>query len=279
MESQWKIPPINRTPLATNDFPLNTKKMKTQKMQDAMRLFFHTGLTKTEIADYLQVSRRTVNYWAKDMEWEQLKNCAAHTPALLADNCYRIMARLQSELLTTDAAEPLELRKINSLCKLTNTIRTLTTRQALSESIELRDHLLAHVQAQNPEAALLVQPYIDSYLVARAQENSKGFAGLRSPQPAVPAGQQAPEAHPGQLTPQQLIDLEEARLDQEDFEYWAQNPPSTEEMGFTPGSKEVEQHAAWANPRHRTPTRMEMPKNQGLNRAQRCKLARTKAAA
>ncbi len=282
--------------------------MKTEQMQDALHLYLQTNLTKTEIAHYLNISRRSVNSWARDMEWERIKNCAGHIPMIMAGNNYLVMAKLQNEILSDQCADqPLDLRKINTLCKVANTTRKLTTRNTLNDNIELRELFLSHVNAQNPELALTIQPYIDSYLISQVKAGSREFKDLKTAWEAIQPVTQSNVApstdtpEPKPLTRRQLIELEEARLDQEDLEYWAQNPTSKDDPEYYPewtnanepktsstnsdllnpdsNPSTANKKVAWANPDQEMKARMEQLKNQGLSRAQRRKIIRTKVAA
>ncbi len=254
--------------------------MKTEQMQDAFRLFLQTSLTKTEIADYLNISRRTVNYWATDNQWDRIKTCAGNLPMIMAENCYLIMGKLQNEILSdTNTDKPINLKQINSLCKLTNTVRKIATRNTLNDNIELRGLFLDHVNAQNPELALQIQPYIDSYLLTQVKASSKEYKDLQSAWAANPQSNQSNTEPDDQPLTRLLIDREEARLDQEDLLYWAQNPPTEEEIGYTPENKPTNKKVAWANPDEAMKSKMEMLKTQGLSRAQRRKIIRSKAAA
>ena len=282
--------------------------MKTEQMQDALHLYLQTNLTKTEIAQYLNISRRSVNSWARDMEWDRIKNCADQIPMILAENNYLVMAKLQSEILSDqEAGKPLDLRKISTLCKVANTTRKFATRNTLNDNIELRDLFLNHVNAQNPELALMIQPYMDSFLIGQAKASSKELKYRKAAWEASQLMTQAnvtpntDSAEPQTLTRQQLMDLEEARLDQEDLEYWAHNPPSKDDPEYYPelvsanepktnspkppldnpdnSPNPHKKNAVWANPDKETKARMEQLKNQGLSRAQRRKIIRTKVAA
>lgn len=119
--------------------------MKQDQQQQAQRLYFQTDLTKTEIADALGISRRSLHYWVKDNQWDRLKKSAEHMPSLLAENCYLIMAKLQEHILSElRTMKPPTPQEINSLHKLTLTIRNLKGRSTLNETLEMSANFIRY---------------------------------------------------------------------------------------------------------------------------------------
>ena len=65
----------------------------------AETLFIKTNLTKTEIAQMLGISRRTVHYWAADNAWDRLKSCTDNMPSIGTENAWLLLTRYQEKLL------------------------------------------------------------------------------------------------------------------------------------------------------------------------------------
>src|ERR1700748_2758538 len=57
----------------------------TQQQAHAYRLYTSGQFTQKEIADTVGVTVRTVYTWIRTFSWQQLKDTAAATPALIAE--------------------------------------------------------------------------------------------------------------------------------------------------------------------------------------------------
>ena len=227
----------------------------------------------------LGISRRTLCYWVRDYNWEHIKKSAQHIPLQLAENCYFIMKKMQEDILSEERREKAPTyQEVNALYKLTLTVNKLKSRNTLNETLELGAHFMEFVNNQNPAAADLIKPYIDSYIVSRATDQSKQFTPINTPTQA-----------PANQTDHNDI---EAQLDLEDMLYWAQHPHATtdsveaERVSPTPlphaenktTATNISINAPLLQPSPRPS--ITLPKNEKLlNRAQRRQLARSKAAA
>ena len=251
--------------------------MKQNEMAQAERLFFQTNLSKSEIAEFLGVTRRTVHNWVNDNDWGRLKKSGEHMPAFLAENCYFVMAKLQYQILSeTSAEKPINISQVNMLSKMASTIKRLNDSNSLNETIQMCAHLLDHIHEQNPVIAKVLQPHIDSYIKTKVKTASGELIKLMSSHHNNIKAQSPAEGE--HRTRQQLIDEEEARLDEEDMLYWAQNPPSEEvdDKSSDPGTAPIQTESK--RPLSQTQTNRTTPTNQhnnlNLSRAQRRELER-----
>ena len=202
-------------------------------------------------------------------------------PAFLAENCYFVMAKLQMQILSeTSPEKPINAAQVNMLSKLVSTIRRLSDRNSLNETIEACTHLLDYIHDQKPGIAEIIQPYIDGYIKTKVKTASSTLCNLMASHHASKKAQTpSPTPTNGQpLTPREQIDAEEARLDMEDMLYWAQNPPSAEEDN-TPQSPEAPAKTSTIKlpvPTTQNSTNPAPTSNQfkTLNRAQRRELER-----
>lgn len=150
--------------------------LNEQKLQ-ARNLYFQTELTKTQIASMLNVSRRSVSYWVKEGEWDRLRQSAAHMPAILAENCYHIFGNLtESYLSERRLTNPVTLREVETLHKLTLTIKNLKNRATLNESMESFGYFLNALKQKNTKLADELMPYIDEYMTTAAGTNRLDYA-------------------------------------------------------------------------------------------------------
>jgi len=292
--------------------------MKQEQQQQAQHLYFQTDLSKAEIAAMLGVSRGTLQNWANDNNWDRIKINRDHIPMQLAENCYHIIAHLQESILSEARAEkPVTPEEVNMMYKLTTTVHKLRSRNTLNESLELNAHFMDFVSEQAPQFIEIVKPLVDAFLVSRAKSQSSAPAAASMAAAKQASHTHSPVA-PEKVQPKPLSEtgITEALLDLEDFKAWSEDP-STGPRNFTPakieeavgymvqdglaevkaagpaGSKAfyaaAEQYlknklAAYrvqetANPAAGSQKPKPILKNQGMNRAQRRHLARTKTAA
>ena len=155
--------------------------MKQNHQHQAQRLYFQSGFTKSEIADTLGISRSTLDLWIAENHWDVLKQCSSAMPSALADNCYRIMARLTEHILSPEReGQPITSKEVNSLYKLSVTIGKLKTKATLSESMEMFAGFTRYVGTLLPELAASLAPLFDAYIAAQSPE------AARAPLPANP---------------------------------------------------------------------------------------------
>lgn len=90
--------------------------MLHEKKQQAKELFFQTDLSKTQIANLLGISRRSLHYWVKDEHWDRLRESATQLPALLAEKCYHIFGHLTDQYLSElRATKPITHKEADTL--------------------------------------------------------------------------------------------------------------------------------------------------------------------
>lgn len=182
--------------------------MKQEQQHQAERLFFQTDLSKTQIAQTLGISRRTLHHWIRDNNWERLKACAAYVPSFISENCYHIMGQLTEHILSPERADkPVTREEVDNLHKLAITIGKLKNRSTLNESMEMFAHFSEGLNATAPALAKEVEPHIESFIASRASFSRTAIAPQVKPTPA-----------PNKPTAQQLT---EEQLDLEDMLAWA----------------------------------------------------------
>ena len=79
--------------------------MKTEQQQQAQHLYFQTDLSKSQIAETLGVSRRSLHYWIRQNDWERIKTSGQHIPSFLAENYYALIGGLMDEILLETIAD------------------------------------------------------------------------------------------------------------------------------------------------------------------------------
>ncbi len=147
--------------------------MKTEQKIQARNLFFQTELTKTQIAQALNISRRTLSYWVKEGNWNRLKASANHMPAILAEKCYHIFGHLTDYYLSERRlTNPVSYKEVDTLHKLTLTIKNLKSRATINESMQTLNCMLDNIRQQDAPLAEKVAPYVEEYIEKRADINT-----------------------------------------------------------------------------------------------------------
>ena len=219
--------------------------MKQDQMQQAQCLYSQTDLSNAEIADILNISRRTLYYWIEENGWAHLKKSAQHMPIMLAENCYFIMAKLQESILSEARADkPVTPQEINAMYKLSVTIGKLRNRNTLNENIEMNTHFMEYVNQSNPMLVDIIKPVVDGYLISLTKADPKNArhtkfnTGDMAADPssgraaASPAPLEVnPDASSGSCKSRQHRGAGERSL--EDMIAWAQNPTASETTGST----------------------------------------------
>ncbi|MCD6013591.1 MAG: putative ATPase subunit of terminase (gpP-like) [Flavipsychrobacter sp.] len=140
----------------------NSKKLK------AKELYLQTGLSKTQIAGILGISRRCLHYWIRQDNWIRLKQSAEHMPSLMAEKCYYLFHHLTDNYLADYRAKHLTRENIETLYRLTLTIKNLKNRTTINESMEMFALFQDGLQKHNPELAKAITPYVEKYLTNRS---------------------------------------------------------------------------------------------------------------
>lgn len=225
--------------------------MKTDQQKQAETLYFQTGLTKTEIAQAVGVSRRTLHYWVRQNHWDTIRESSRAMPVYLAGNCYIILARLQENILSrTDS--PVTVQEVNAMYKLTSTIDRLNKRGALSEQLETLTHFMEFTHNFDPQLAGDLQPVVGAFVSAQAAE--KPMDGHVSA--------------PGE-------DPVEKQMDLEDLAAWQAGEQAAMVTGAPVDAGHLKQTPAQAKQAPKPGTMP--PPSPGLNRAARRAMARAAA--
>ncbi len=189
--------------------------MKEDKKELAESLLIKTDLTKTEIAQLLGISRRTMHYWTAENEWDRLKKSTDNMPAIGTENAWLIFINYQEKMLDpAKAFSPYTNDQINNLYKLGTLVRKLTKGNALNETIEMRNRFMEFANKKKPELALEIQPLMDDYI--------RSLARVR------PHNLMKGKIDEYNCIPNKEENTREIQLDIEDKMFWYENPPTCE---------------------------------------------------
>ena len=184
--------------------------MNNEKQEQAKNLYFQTDLSKTQIADLLNISRRTLYYWIQQNSWERLKKSAAMMPSIIAEKCYMIMDNFTDSLLSEFRIKrPITAQEVDILHKLTLTIKKLKHRSTINENLEMFAYFMESINKKSPELALQVQPFVDEYITSQASV----YTDTLKPEYFNQFG----------LIPEQEPDREEIKADAQDLWHWSED--------------------------------------------------------
>ncbi len=150
--------------------------MNNEKQQQAKGLYFQTDLTKTQIAELLGISRRSLHYWIRQNNWDRLKRAATHLPAMLAENCYMIINQFTTHLLSENRImRPVTHLEAETLHKLTLSVKKLKNHSTLNESMEMFAHFMERINKKSPALAEQITPFVEEYVEDWAKINVHQF--------------------------------------------------------------------------------------------------------
>jgi hypothetical protein len=181
--------------------------MNSEQKQQAKNLYFQTDLTKTQIAQLLDVSRTSIHTCIKVENWDRLKQSAEHLPSLIAEHCYYIMGHLAKNILSENRIlHPITRDESETMHKLTLTINKLKNRATANESMEMFGYFMEMVNKKSPALAQQIKPVVEEYMGTRA--------GVFMTQ------LQSSKFTPQGLLPTEERDTTEDSLDMEDILEW-----------------------------------------------------------
>jgi hypothetical protein len=197
--------------------------MKQAQQQQARNLFIQSDLSKTKIAENLNVDRRTIYQWSIDGDWEKLKNSAKCMPSLLAEKCYYLISHLTDHLLHADVAyQTVTKSDVDMIYKLTKTVTMLKKGSTVNENMETFTWFLEGLHKRDANLAEALIPYADAFISSRTGTDPSEF---------TLAGHDARgfKPFPEQAITEKWRDEQDAAAIIKEMEQAAATPPVTEQ--------------------------------------------------
>ncbi len=147
--------------------------MFLEKQQQAHDLYFNTDKTQQEIADILDVNRRTIYLWVKQGRWAEMKAAARQMPSIIQQNLYNYINAVSDKINKRDEDDRCptmeEVEKMRKLLNMANSIGKKHTGAYIEAFQELQLFIF------NRDAALATQlrEHIADY--ARGTVGDKDF--------------------------------------------------------------------------------------------------------
>ena len=146
--------------------------MNTEQQASAKALYFQTNLTNTQIAEALQISRRTLHHWIRQNNWDRVRQSTTYMPTYMAEYCYQIFGRLAQDVLSEDRIKkPITHKEADILHKLMLTANKMKNRATLNENLEMLGFFMESVGKESREMATAIMPFVDKFIAKRAAVN------------------------------------------------------------------------------------------------------------
>lgn len=137
---------------------------KPDQLRQAHDLYFQTDMSQSQIAELLNVNRKTLYLWMKEGNWQQVKRSARHTPSILAEQYYRQLAAINEKIEARDDHPYPTREEAEIIRKLTLTIGRIKTGQTVSEHIETMTRFLEQLKAEDPSLVEAILPHTDRFI-------------------------------------------------------------------------------------------------------------------
>ncbi|MBS1687282.1 MAG: hypothetical protein JSS96_01055 [Bacteroidetes bacterium] len=146
---------------------------KPDQLRQAHDLYFQTDMSQSQIAELLNVNRKTLYLWMKEGNWQQVKRSARHTPSILAEQYYRQLAAINDKIEAREDQPYPTREEAEIIRKLTLTIGRIKTGQTVSEHIETMTRFMEQLKTEAPSLVKEILPYTDSFIKKAKQPSTQ----------------------------------------------------------------------------------------------------------
>jgi len=141
---------------------------KPTQQQLAKDLYLQTDKTQQEIADILNVNRRTIYLWVKNGKWAEMKNAAAQTPFTMQNDIHNHIAAINKRIKDREGDNCPTMQEVEMLRKLINMSAVINKRHT-GAYIEAFMELTTYIYHKDVDLARKVTMHADNYV--------KGYLG------------------------------------------------------------------------------------------------------
>jgi len=137
---------------------------KPEHRQLAKDLYLHTGKTQQEIADILDVNRRTIYLWIKHGKWEEMKIAARQAPVIILQDIYNHIDAVNTNINSRDPGDRCPtMEEVDKLRKLLKMTKDIHMRHA-GAYMEAFEELIIYIVREDRELGESVMSYADNYI-------------------------------------------------------------------------------------------------------------------
>jgi hypothetical protein len=110
---------------------------KSTEHQQAFNLYFQSDLTNKQIADMLNIDRKTLFTWAKEGDWKKAKDTIRHAPSFLVEQYYDQLNEI-NRAIAQRTERPYPTKEEATIIKtISATIKQIGVRQSASEAMDV----------------------------------------------------------------------------------------------------------------------------------------------
>jgi hypothetical protein len=132
--------------------------------QKAHDLFFQTELNQQQIADLLNVNRKTLYGWIKQGNWIRAKCAAAYAPVVLAEQYYAQLAAMNNKIAEREDPFPTK-EEADIIRKITATVNSIRNEKATcSETIQVLTNFTDDLLIIDPELTKKVAVHMNVFI-------------------------------------------------------------------------------------------------------------------
>lgn len=148
---------------------------RSEKQQQAQDLFLNTEKSRQEIADILNIDRKTLYLWIKNGRWEQMKETAMQAPEVIIDNLYSHISEINNGIRNRPegqrAPTPQEVNMLHKLLKMTNEISRRERGWYMSAFMEL----MKFINKKDYKLARTVLPVVDEFVKGMMRDSETKY--------------------------------------------------------------------------------------------------------
>lgn len=146
--------------------------MKAKENKKIAKTFFiELGLSQTEIAKRLKLSKQQINNWVLKGNWNVLKGSKTASPAQIIQRTYNQINRIYDEADKED--RKVTTGESDQISKLMAGIKSIKKEADLSSYIQAYEEFLIYLRQEDAELAKDIADYQMDFLTLKARELSK----------------------------------------------------------------------------------------------------------
>jgi len=135
--------------------------MKLNQQTQARELYLQGGLTQQQIADILNINRKTVGLWMQQGQWRQLRIAAQQSPAMLLQDFYNQLAVLNETIHQKGGIPTIEESIVQR--RLIMNIQSFK-QQPVSNYMQTYTELINEINKQDPQLGKQVTLHADALI-------------------------------------------------------------------------------------------------------------------
>jgi DNA-binding XRE family transcriptional regulator len=142
---------------------LSTMTPKNEQQQQAKELYFNTDKTQQEIADILNVNRRTVYLWIRNGQWDKMQAAAKQAPGIILQHLFNHISAVNDRIMKREDDPCPTLQETEIMRKLLG-MTAIIYKQHAGSYLQAFEELIRHVNKRDHDLAVLITRHADNYV-------------------------------------------------------------------------------------------------------------------